>query len=291
MRNRLGASIALPSAVRGTMLHQDTEALYGAQVPTIPELSHYMAFSGTSGAITSCLFGSFGEPDMPCNLVSEWLNPPFQEVFPLFLQSKQYCTIIRAMSDRRPSVASLWIGSAITGLLPQIFQISQACILSPPCLEAAVWSTSPQSFMDPKNHRQVPVQIQEGLEMIPREDEFRLLFKTDTESRIYGGPPISPYQPFGWVTLQDTSIEVRLHLRCNHRLTYHSWNWECRDIQRLSDFGNPQPLTISRGFLEGDLLHLGLIAIGFAYIGFYKPSVNTIFLLFVSRSLLMDTIV
>ncbi|KAJ5587824.1 uncharacterized protein N7459_003589 [Penicillium hispanicum] len=205
--NRFGARVTLPMPTKGPVLCRNTEQQYGSQIPSISELSHYMVLSGTSGLITSCLFGSFWEPGIPCNLASQWLNPPLHEVFPPFLQSKEYHTIVSAMSVRRPNVAPLWLGAAITGLLPQVFQIYQVYVIPAACLEAVAWTASPQSFMVPASHRRVPIHIQEGLEMIPREDEFRILFATDNESTVYGEPPISPYPPFGWVSLKDTSLE------------------------------------------------------------------------------------
>jgi hypothetical protein len=82
--------------------------------------------------------------------------------------------------------------------------------------------------------------------MISREDEFRLLFLTDTLSETYGVPPLCPYAPFGEVDVQHTSLEVRHHLSCRHGLIYHSWNWQCKYRDALVDFGTPndsQPFT------------------------------------------------
>lgn len=192
MHNRFGASITLPKPIRRQSSRQNTELIFSDQIPTTAELPHYMALSCTSGLIASCLFGTFWEPGIPCNLASQWVNPPMREIFPPLIRSKQFHSVICAMSERRPNVASLWLGAAITGLLPRIFQVSRS-FLPMIYLEAVTWTASPQSFMDPPNHHVVPVQRINGLDMISREDEFRLLFLTDIESQTYGNPPLSPY--------------------------------------------------------------------------------------------------
>ncbi|PLB54075.1 hypothetical protein P170DRAFT_397106 [Aspergillus steynii IBT 23096] len=236
--NRFGASVTLPKPIIGSGSRQDTEVLYSDQIPTPAEIPHYMAFSGTSGLLASCLFGSFWEPGIPCNLTSEWLNPAMKELTSTLFQSKQAVPIIWAMSKRRPNVASLWLGATITGLLPRILKVSQT-FLPTSHLEAVAWTGSPQSFMDPSNHRSIKTRRKGSAVMISRGDEFRLLYLTDTLSDVHGNPPICPYPPFGEVDLQQTSLQVRLHFSCNHRLVYRSWEWQCRNGQSLSDFGMP----------------------------------------------------
>lgn len=234
--NRFGSSVVLPKPIKRHSARHNTALVYANQIPTADELPHFMALSCTSGLIASCLFGSFWEPGIPCNLASQWLHPPTKKIFPPFIQSKNFRPIICAMSQRRPNVASLWLGSTITGLLPRIFQVSRT-FLPTIYLEATIWTGSPQSFMDPNYHRLTPVKKIDGLDMISREDEFRVLFVTDVHSETYGNPPLSPYPPFGLVDVQNTSLNVRLHLSCDHRPNYTSWDWQCQNGQVLRDFG------------------------------------------------------
>lgn len=234
--NRFGSSIVLPKPINRRSSCHNTQSICANQIPTTDELPHFMALSCTSGLVASCLFGCLWEPGIACNLASQWLNPPMKDIFPSFIQSKNFHSIICAMSQRRPNVASLWLGSAVTGLLPRIFQVSRT-FLPTIYLEAVIWTASPQSFMDPQHHRLVPVKKMGGLDMICREDEFRLLFITDVNSETYGNPPLSPYPPFGLVNVQNTSLGVRLHLACDHRPEYHSWDWKCQNGQVLRDFG------------------------------------------------------
>jgi hypothetical protein len=82
MHNRFEASVSLPipKQIRGSGSHQHTEQIFADQIPTLTEIPHYMAFSATSGLLASCVFGSFWEPDIPCNLASQWLNPTMKEI-------------------------------------------------------------------------------------------------------------------------------------------------------------------------------------------------------------------
>ncbi|KAE8148991.1 hypothetical protein BDV25DRAFT_157179 [Aspergillus avenaceus] len=271
--NRFGSSITLPSPINRPKPRQNTELMYACQIPTTTELANLMTLSCTSGLVASCLFGSFWKPGISCNLASQWLNPPLKQVFLPYIHSKNFISIIYAMSQRRPNLASLWLGSVVTGLLPRIFQVSRS-FLPTTSLEAAVWTSSPQSFMDPQYHRLVPVRKIGTLDMIPREDEFRLLFVTDFDSQVYGNPPLSPYPPFGFVDIQHTSLDVRLHLSCCHKLEYHSWNWQCHSGRSLSDSGTPCLRKGTKPNFKTNILPAVLVVFGILSMTVYKPKIR-----------------
>ena len=256
MYGRFGAAIVLPRPMRRQDSRQQTETLFADQIPTFDDISRYMAFSGTSGLLASCLFEGLWEPGIPCNLASQWLDPAMKEITPALFQRKQPLPVIWALSERRPNLASLWLGATITGLLPQIILVSM-CFMPSIYLEGVAWTQSPQSFMDSPNHRLVKPYRNGQRVTIAREDEFRLLFLTDTLSEKYTVPPLCPYSPFGEVDIQNTSLEVRLHLACNHRLVYRSWEWQCQKRETLSDFGTP---TDSQS-LKKNLKHISLLSI------------------------------
>lgn len=276
MHNRLGASITLPRPISGHRSRQQTEIIHADQVPTFDDIPRYMAFSGTSGLLASCLLGSLWEPGIPCNLASEWLNPAMKEITSTLSQSKSF-PIIWAMSERRPNLAPLWLGAAITGLLPRIFQVSTS-FLPTIYLEGVTWTQSPQSFMDPSNHRLVKVRKVGDRDMISREDEFRLLFLTDTLSETYGNPPLCPYSPFGEVDVRHTSLQVRLHLSCDHRLVYRSWEWECQKGESLSDSGPPTELHCKIPFKSISLSSIWLLT-GIVCAGMFKEPLRRISLI------------
>lgn len=132
--NRFRASITLPKPITGQDSTQHTD--YSDQIPTFAEIPQYMAFSSTSGLLASCLLGTFWEKNITCNLASQWLNPAMEEITSTLSQSKPSFPIVWAMSERRPNLASLWLGATITGLLPRLVQASQS-FLPTVYLEAA----------------------------------------------------------------------------------------------------------------------------------------------------------
>lgn len=234
--NRFGSRITLPRPLRRNTSHDQRATHSTDQIPTFDEIPRYMAFSSTSGLLGSCLFGGLWEPGIPCNMASQWLDPALKELAVAISKPKQPLPVIWALSERRPHLASLWLGATITGLLPQIIRVSMT-FLPTTHLEGVTWSQSPQSFMDSANHRRATLHKNGNKIMIPREDEFRLLFLTDSLSETYGPPPLCPYLPFGEVNIEDTSLGVRLHHACGHRLVYHSWDWKCQNEEKLTDFG------------------------------------------------------
>ncbi|OGM50939.1 hypothetical protein ABOM_000523 [Aspergillus bombycis] len=78
LHNRFGASITLPlpKPANSPISYRNTELTYRNQIPATAEIPHYMALSCISGVVPSCLLSCFWEPDVPCNLVSQWLNLP-----------------------------------------------------------------------------------------------------------------------------------------------------------------------------------------------------------------------
>ncbi|PYI25971.1 hypothetical protein BP00DRAFT_451592 [Aspergillus indologenus CBS 114.80] len=92
--------------------------------------------------------------------------------------------------------------------------------------------------MDPEYHGRAKVTCSyDGVETISREDERRPLYLMDTDSKVYGAPPLSAYPPFGSVRLEDTSVEVRMHGRRGHELRYVAWVWRRPNGKGLSDRG------------------------------------------------------
>ncbi|KAK2757195.1 hypothetical protein FQN54_004709 [Arachnomyces sp. PD_36] len=253
---RSGTPIVLPEPKHMTGSEKFTELIYGDNIPSV-ELPYFMSLACIPNAISSCLSSCFWEPGIDCNVVSEWLHPPLQEVLPQLIHQKRCHTILCMMAARQPNLASLWLGSAITGLLPKILQINKTYLPSI-CLEATVWTASLQSFMDPKFHRKPRIRRNFRFEkVISREDEFRLLYLTDLESQEYGEPPKSPYPPLGVVKLRDTALEVRRHVSCGHALHYSHWVWQGL-MTRKDDFGFTSSPTIPSQLDGGSLAQRAL---------------------------------
>jgi hypothetical protein len=67
-----------------------------------------MALNCIPNILASSVFGCFWEPEVECNLVSEWLGPLLQECIPYLLKADRFQTIIHMMAQRRPNSAPLF---------------------------------------------------------------------------------------------------------------------------------------------------------------------------------------
>lgn len=237
---RFGAPVKLPEPHLYTHLTKQSTIGDKQKIPTFDELPHFMSLSTIPNVISSCLFSSFWEVGVPCNLASEWLHTPLNDILPAIILEKKHHGIVKMLAARSPNVAPLLLGSAITGMLHRIPEVYKSFI-PPICLEAAVWSSSQQSFMDPVFHHMPKLQKNIAFRnLIMREDEFRILYITDFESVDYPALPLSPYPPFGYVGLGDTALEVQLHALCGHSLNYSHWIWQGQDsgeVRCLDDYG------------------------------------------------------
>ena len=234
---RFGAPVTLPKPK--PMEHSRRQgSVCGTYVPSTDQLPRFMFLAYMPNILPSCLFGCFWDPDVYCNVAGEWLHPILRETLPPLIQEKNYEVIIRMMAARQPSSAPLWLGAAITGMLPRTLSILSS-FMPRSCPEAAVWMNCSQSFMDPMFHKELRISDNATLgRVICREDEFRLLYLTDLESDRYGMPPLSPYPPFGVVRMNETALEVRLHAFCGHGLDYCHWAWRNHGRPDLIDVGN-----------------------------------------------------
>jgi hypothetical protein len=232
---RFGAPIVLPKP-RLISTTRKLTSEYVFHPPCMDQLPQCMFLTCISNAVSSCLFSCFWEHRVDCNLVSEWLNPIVGEILPPLIRNKKYETIVGIMAARQPNLAPLWLSCAMTGLLPRILSISSS-YMPTPFLEAAIWTQSRQSFMDPDSYRHSRALQDVTRGVITREDEFRLLYLTDITSEHFGSPPLSPYPPFGVVNMNQTALDVRLHASCGHSFSYDCWIWRQRDGQCMNDFG------------------------------------------------------
>ena len=195
---------------------------YGALLP------HFMTLSTNTWGMRSTLCGTFFNPDIPCNLVSAWLNPAFAIIDPLLKESNMDKLAV-VLGRRQPRLASLWLGAIIMGVAKsELRDLKNG--LSALDLHAAAWTESIQSFitLEPGNH--------DG-QLIRREDECRLLFITAADDR-YRRAPTSPWRPFGTSLICDTELEVQQHVQCKcHCFEYEAWHWRLADGRDFPDYG------------------------------------------------------
>jgi hypothetical protein len=127
---RSGYYITLPLPIQSSgNLLQDLEPIYEDQLPSLDEIPSFLCLSSTTNLVLSCLGSCLWDQNIPSNLVSEWLNPLLGETIPCLAPEGKVNTILNNLARRRPQVASLCLGAAITGLLCHVVRICQSHIL------------------------------------------------------------------------------------------------------------------------------------------------------------------
>ncbi|KAL6881111.1 hypothetical protein J3F83DRAFT_33098 [Trichoderma novae-zelandiae] len=218
-------------------------------------LSYYMVLSSNPTFFGSALWSVFWEPEIDCNLASSWCTPIIHVVQPL-IESDDLETLAHVLVQRRPGVAPLWYGllacggttetvSAIVPFLEKLYTFVPTKFMP----EAAVWTDSPQSFMDlPGSGPYL-----EG-NQISRADLWRL--RHEYWNAWKGGIhfrnlPSTPFRPFGAVDAEEVEIMVRGHLQCQrHEWVYSGFTWTMRSGIELTH--EPRVLTTSWKQFEAD---------------------------------------
>ncbi|CAG8089665.1 unnamed protein product [Penicillium salamii] len=191
-------------------------------------LPHLMTLSSNAWGIRSTLHSAFFNPEIPCHLVSPWLNPAFAIIDPI-LKQNDFSTLAKLLALRNPRLGSLWLGAILTGLAASFLRgVRAGCTAMD--IHAAGWTDTTQTFLTCK------LGVSNG-ESISREDEGRLLFITNCDE-YHSRVPIEPWKPFGETPTCDTEIEVREHVQCgSHCLEYEGWNWLLTDADPILDLG------------------------------------------------------
>lgn len=201
-------------------------------------LPYLMTLSCTARMLDSAIWGVFWEPGVDCNLVSAWFRPILDNLTPI-IKSGNFELLAQVMALRRPKLASLWLGSIITGLTPnRIIPFLQHLegTVSCPDPDVAAWTSSPQSFMDLRGSG---AYVRDS--KIRRADVWRLRYDCRNDyppPSPYQNPPLTGWPPFGSVPHSSVDLEVWLHTQCNrHTRLYSHWNWVMADGKPYVDYG------------------------------------------------------
>ncbi|PVH85786.1 hypothetical protein DL98DRAFT_605441 [Cadophora sp. DSE1049] len=192
-------------------------------------LPYYMTLSCSNRGIESLLCNTFFNPDVPCNLVSAWMQPIFEILDPL-IAKKDDKNLAMVLGRQQPKVAGLWVGAIVTGMARSILRHCRNGFIAIE-MNSAAWTNTTQTFMslDPL--------LLDDCDRIHRSDECRLLYLAGEElnSRL----PICPWRPFGTTALSDTNICVHIHAQCTggHFLRYNGWSWALKNGSNVRDPG------------------------------------------------------
>jgi hypothetical protein len=198
-------------------------------------LPYLMTLSCTPRFLGSAIWGVFWEPGVDCNLVSAWFRPILDTLSPI-IQSRNFELLAKVMALRRPKIASLWLGSIITGLTPSRIVSFLQHLGTQPDFDAAAWTSSPQSFMDLSGSGPY---VRDS--KITRADVWRLRHDCQDDYHApssYRNPPLTGWPPFGCVPHTSVDLEVWLHIRCKrHERLYSHWTLVMADGKTLEDPG------------------------------------------------------
>ena len=192
-------------------------------------LLYHLTLSCNPSVIMSSLAGTFWNNDIACNFVSPWLHPILHEI-PEFKDFRNdthfyYELLSKICSIRCPRLSPLWIGAALSGLVPEVIkQVERGTPILDPV--ACSWLGYPQSFMDSLECG--PYFDANG--RISRADawQIRYLPYCIEDDSFYESQPFTPWKPPGYTTQGSCDLRVKAHSTCQrHRLKYCFWTWKC----------------------------------------------------------------
>ncbi|KAK4182876.1 hypothetical protein QBC35DRAFT_509142 [Podospora australis] len=224
-----------------------------ATLVPVHQLDKLMLLSCNDRGLFAVLHSTFFDPDIPCNLISPYLQGAFavldaaaiseepadavEEGLPLAGPSPRHIQTATLIL-RQPEAGFLWIGAMLVGGLgDQIFRDGRHGNYTVDMASAA-WTGTIQSFL------QLPVspsQSHPDAERVLKADEARLLFLLGgDEKEVYDHyqrlPSNCPWKPFGSTLWDDTEVSVRLHRTCSggHQLRYRGIAWDDEPFQPAS---------------------------------------------------------
>ncbi len=203
-------------------------------------LSRYMTLSSMPTFMSSALWGVFWEPGVDCNLVSPWYDAILDVVRPL-VDDGDLEILGHILALRRPNIAPLWYGilacgqTKVTRAIVRFLETLQTPMMLRPVPEVAVWTRSPQSFMDLGGSGPY-IQETTDQRLVSRADVWRLrheCWDAEAEGLYFRNPPFSPWPPFGSIPVDELELPVVAHVECSRHIWYYShWTWLLGDNEK-----------------------------------------------------------
>lgn len=212
-------------------------------------LDKLLTLSCNARGVKSLLSSVFFEQDVDCNIYGAWLQGSLA-----FLDSEgpqDRLGLLNTLVGRDPGLAFLWTGAFITGADTKCFQEARMGWWKVD-LSAAAWTETLASFVQLPVDKPAPDATQ-----LSRADECRLMYLAHHPD--HATPPLFPMRPFGFTSLEDTSLDVRLHASCGstHGLEYQRFVWTCEEgevvEQGLSDTSSSPSTRGKNGLSSGSV--------------------------------------
>lgn len=203
------------------------------------DLRYYMTLSLDPRSLGSVLWSIFWQPDVECNLVSPWLGSILAAIRPL-VDSQDWEMLAKVFILRRPRVALWWLGifllgdSAIFGWISRYLETLEErwgfASGAPPDIAVAVWTGSPQSFVDEESSGVYPEST--DIAIVPRADLLR--HRYNLSLRDMSSTRFS-WRPFGEVCKSDIELFLWPWLEREHKREYLHWIWVKADKLAMRD--------------------------------------------------------
>jgi hypothetical protein len=205
-------------------------------------LSSYMTLSSNPRFLSSALWSTFWEPDIDCNVVSPWCDGIIEILEPL-IKTDSIELLAHVLALRRPNLSALWYGLALFGrtklieaLIP-FLKTLRTPTPARPIPEVAVWTGTPQSFMDLCGSG--PYLKLDNT--IARADVWRLRhdsWEVEPEGLPFRNTPLSGWPPFGFMASEELELEVHRHITCErYEWQYDHWTWQLGNDRHIYDRG------------------------------------------------------
>ena len=193
----------------------------------VTDLQYYMTLSMHPRTLGSIIWSVFWQPDIECNLVSPWLSSILHAIKPI-IESRDLVKLAKVFALRRPRVALWWLGISFLGdttILDWITRYLETLeerwgfgSMGPPDQVGAVWTGSPQSFLDDRSHHSYP----HPTDPVPRADLLRHrhnFLLQDSAARLLA------WRPFGFVEKKSIELDLWPWLEQGHVRDYVHWVW------------------------------------------------------------------
>lgn len=189
------------------------------------DLPYYMTLSMHPISVGSMLWSIFWQPDIPCNLVSPWLQAIHDTIRPI-LEKKDAVFLGKLFSHRRQRISIMWLGifflgdptifDRISRYLETLEERPHFSSTSPPDISVAAWTGSAQSFVDLNGSQNQCSDTIARADILRGRYNFRL---SDTRHSTLS------WRPFGDISAHAIEPDLRGYLKCGCTREYQYWVW------------------------------------------------------------------
>lgn len=215
LASHISSKITLPAPRLAASTTVQQRQIQYASAFSLAQVDKLLLVSCNTRGLETLLLSSFFDHDVPCNLVSPFLQGTFAALDDVY---HDRCLLTHTLMERSPRLGFLWVGAMISGAHTHLRLARYGSMDVDPL--SAAWTGTTQTFM------QLPVSNGAQPGRISREDECQICYLALEEHQ--GMISMLPWKPFGTTSLKDAELDVQVHSKCKgHGLRYQNWTWDC----------------------------------------------------------------